>query len=125
MLEEVVELTNREREVNGLPALEIDKELQDVAQEKSADMAELNYFSHESPTYGSPFDMLDEFEIEYKVAAENIAAGFFDPEDVVNGWMKSEGHRKNILDENVTHIGVGYEEGGEMETYWTQLFIAK
>ncbi|WP_274237051.1 CAP domain-containing protein [Allobacillus halotolerans] len=125
LLEEVVELTNREREVNGLPALEIDKELQDVAQEKSADMAELNYFSHESPTYGSPFDMLDEFEIEYKVAAENIAAGFFDPEDVVNGWMKSEGHRKNILDENVTHIGVGYEEGGEMETYWTQLFIAK
>ncbi|MFC0091631.1 CAP domain-containing protein [Allobacillus sp. GCM10007491] len=125
LLEEVVELTNREREVNGLPTLKIDPELQDVAQEKSADMADLNYFSHESPTYGSPFDMLNEFGIDYEVAAENIAAGFFDPEDVVNGWMKSEGHRENILNQNVTHIGVGFEEGGEMGTYWTQLFIAK
>ncbi|MFC0015909.1 MULTISPECIES: CAP domain-containing protein [Allobacillus] len=125
LLEEIVELTNREREVNGLPALQIDTELQDVAQEKSADMADLNYFSHESPTYGSPFDMLNEFGIDYEVAAENIAAGFFDPEDVVNGWMNSEGHRENILNEEVTHIGVGFEEGGEMGTYWTQLFIAK
>ncbi len=125
LLDEVVELTNREREVNGLSNLEIDMELQDAAQEKATDMAYNDYFDHNSPTYGSPSDMLQQFDVEHTVVLENIAAGFLDPEDVVNGWMKSEGHRENILNEDVTHIGIGYEEGGAMDVYWTQLFIAK
>lgn len=119
---EVTNLTNKEREKNGLAALEIDAAVEKVAQKKSEDMAINNYFSHTSPTYGSPFEMLQQFEVAYTTAAENIAAGQKSPEEVVTGWMNSPGHRKNILNEKITHIGVGYAENG---AYWTQLFIGK
>lgn len=119
---EVTNLTNKEREKNGLAKLEIDKAVEDVAQKKSEDMATNNYFSHTSPTYGSPFEMLQQFEVDYTTAAENIAAGQQSPQEVVTGWMNSPGHRKNILNEKITHIGVGYAENG---SYWTQLFIGK
>lgn len=120
--EEVMKLTNQERKKQGLASLQLDKELAEVAQTKSEDMAKNNYFSHTSPTYGSPFDMLQQFGIDYTTAAENIASGQQSPSEVVTGWMNSPGHRKNILNEKVTHIGVGYAENG---SYWTQLFIAK
>ena len=120
--QEVANLTNQEREENGLSPLQIDTALQEVAQTKSEDMATNNYFSHTSPTYGSPFEMLQQFEVDYTTAAENIASGQQSPKEVVNGWMNSPGHRKNIMNEKVTHIGVGYAENG---AYWTQLFIAK
>ncbi|WP_232824069.1 MULTISPECIES: CAP domain-containing protein [Paraliobacillus] len=119
---EVTNLTNKEREKNGLAKLEIDNAVENVAQKKSEDMATNNYFSHTSPTYGSPFEMLQQFEVDYTTAAENIASGQKSPEEVVTGWMNSPGHRKNILNEKVTHIGVGYAENG---SYWTQLFIGK
>ncbi|WP_174615940.1 CAP domain-containing protein [Virgibacillus ihumii] len=118
----VVELTNQERTERGLEPLEISTELSKVAREKSRDMAENNYFSHNSPTYGSPFDMMKQFGITYKTAGENIARGQQTPQEVVNGWMNSEGHRANILNESFTHIGVGYVENGN---YWTQQFIGK
>lgn len=125
MVQEVVQLTNEERRKQGLSPLEIDDQLTKAAQGKSEDMANEGYFSHQSPNYGSPFDMLRQFDISYKTAAENIAAGQQSPEAVVKTWMNSEGHRANILNESITHIGVGYEEGGSMGTYWTQLFIQK
>ncbi len=125
IVQEVVRLTNAEREKEGLNALEIDQELNEAAQAKSVDMADNGYFSHTSPTYGSPFEMLDQFGIDYTVAAENIAAGQHTAEEVVQQWMNSEGHRKNILNDSVTHIGIGYEPSGNMSPYWTQLFIAK
>ncbi|RPF52257.1 CAP domain-containing protein [Aquisalibacillus elongatus] len=125
MIEEVVRLTNQERTKNGLSELKIDQELNNVAQTKSVDMADNGYFSHQSPTYGSPFEMLDQFGVDYTVAAENIAAGQKSPEQVVKQWMNSEGHRKNILNDSVTHIGIGYEPSGNMSPYWTQMFIAK
>ncbi len=62
--------------------------------QKSQDMIDNNYFSHNSPTYGSPFDMLKKFGISYKTAGENIAMGQKTPKEVVNAWMNSEGHRK-------------------------------
>lgn len=123
--QQVIELTNKEREKNGLPKLKDDSELADVAQKKSKDMVNNNYFSHNSPTYGSPFEMMQNFGIDYKTAAENIAAGQDSPEEVVRKWMKSAGHRKNILNKSVTHIGIGVERGGEMGIYWTQMFIQK
>ncbi|WP_085994332.1 CAP domain-containing protein [Oceanobacillus senegalensis] len=119
---EVVELTNQERAKYGLPALEIDTELSKVARDKSKDMAENNYFSHNSPVYGSPFDMMKSYGISYKTAGENIAKGQRTPAEVVNAWMNSDGHRANILNENFTHIGVGYVENGNI---WTQQFIGK
>ncbi|UII58630.1 CAP domain-containing protein (plasmid) [Cytobacillus spongiae] len=120
--QKVVELTNQERAKQGLPALKVDPELSKVAREKSRDMQANNYFSHDSPTYGSPFDMMKQFGIQYNSAGENIAMGQTTPEEVVQAWMNSDGHRKNILSSNFTHIGVGYVENGN---YWTQQFIGK
>jgi uncharacterized YkwD family protein len=120
--QKVVDLTNQERAKNGLPALQVDTALSKVAREKSLDMQRNNYFSHTSPTYGSPFDMMKKFGITYKAAGENIAKGQRSPEEVVNAWMNSEGHRKNILSSNFTHIGVGHVADGN---YWTQQFIGK
>ena len=119
---EVVRLVNEIRKKNGLRALEQDWQLSRVARYKSQDMKDKNYFSHTSPTYGSPFQMMKSFGISYKSAGENIAKGYSTPEAVVNGWMNSSGHRANILNSSFTHIGVGYVSGGN---YWTQMFISK
>nr|WP_237417176.1 SafA/ExsA family spore coat assembly protein [Halobacillus litoralis] len=122
---QVIDLTNQERAKNGLPALKANWQLSRVARYKSRDMANKTYFSHTSPTYGSPFDMMRDFNISYNRAAENIAAGQRTPQEVVNGWMNSPGHRKNILDPNLRQIGVGYAEGGSYGHYWTQMFISQ
>ncbi|GAE25112.1 hypothetical exported protein [Halalkalibacter wakoensis JCM 9140] len=118
----VAELTNQERRNNGLPDLQLDDSLSHVARVKSQDMEEHNYFLHTSPTYGSPFDMIRDFDISYQSAAENIAQGQRSAEEVVQAWMTSEGHRANILNQTYTHIGVGYHEEGH---YWTQMFISR
>lgn len=119
---QVIELTNEERTKNGLSALKASNPLSNVAQAKSNDMQQKNYFSHTSPTYGSPFDMMRDFGVNYSSAGENIAMGQQTPQQVVQAWMNSEGHRKNILNGTFTHIGVGYTENG---SYWTQMFISK
>ncbi|MFC4558313.1 CAP domain-containing protein [Virgibacillus kekensis] len=118
----VVKLTNQQRRNAGLSELKISKKLSQVARKKSMDMNNKDYFSHNSPTYGSPFDMMQEFNVSYQSAGENIARGQQTPQQVVGGWMDSPGHRANILNENFTHIGVGYVEDGN---YWTQMFIQK
>lgn len=119
---QVVELTNQYRAQNGLAPLKLDTELSKVAKDKSLDMQKNGYFSHTSPTYGSPFDMMRNYGIQYRTAGENIAMGQRSPEEVVQAWMNSEGHRANILNANFTHIGVGHVESGN---YWTQMFIGK
>lgn len=121
-VQQVIDLTNAQRSKNGLPALKADTQLNGVAQKKSLDMQQKNYFSHTSPTYGSPFDMMRDFGVTYKSAGENIAQGQRTPQAVVTAWMNSEGHRKNILSSKFTHIGVGYEATGK---HWTQMFIGK
>ncbi|SFC79598.1 uncharacterized protein, YkwD family [Bacillus sp. OV322] len=119
---EVVDLTNAERTKQGLKPLAVDTELSKTARLKSQDMKDKKYFDHNSPTYGSPFDMMKKFGISYKYAGENIAMGQPTPKEVVTAWMNSEGHRANILNANFTHIGVGYVSSGN---YWTQQFIGK
>ncbi|WP_347550094.1 CAP domain-containing protein [Pseudalkalibacillus hwajinpoensis] len=121
-VQQVIDLTNAERKKQGLSNLKAMPSLSDVAQEKSQDMQEKNYFSHTSPTYGSPFDMMRDFGVDFTTAGENIAQGQQTPEAVVDAWMKSEGHRKNIMNKNFTHIGVGLAQDGN---YWTQMFIGK
>ncbi len=118
--QEVVRLVNIERQKAGLQPLKLDTELSKVARLKSEDMKKKGYFSHTSPTYGSPFDMLKQFNITYKTAGENIAKGQKTAERVVDAWMNSEGHRRNILSKSFTHIGVGFSSN-----HWTQLFISK
>lgn len=122
---QVIQLTNQERAKNGLKPLTQDWELSRVARYKSVDMRDKNYFSHTSPTYGSPFTMMKNFGISYRAAAENIAAGQTTAQGVVNAWMNSSGHRANILSTRYTHIGVGYAKGGSQRHYWTQMFISK
>ena len=117
---EVVRLVNKERTARGLSALTMDWELSRVARYKSQDMHDQNYFSHTSPTYGSPFDMMSAFGISYRSAGENIAKGQKTPQAVVNAWMNSSGHRANILNASFTKIGVGYVADGN---YWTQMFV--
>lgn len=117
---EVVRLVNVQRAKYGLPELKSDWQLARVARYKSQDMADRRYFSHTSPTYGSPFDMMRAFGISYRTAGENIAMGQKTPAAVVDAWMNSPGHRANILNRSFTTIGVGYAANGN---YWTQMFI--
>ena len=119
---EVVRLVNEIRIQHGLKPLSQDWQLSRVARYKSQDMKDLGYFSHTSPTYGSPFEMMKSFGITYRTAGENIAKGYSTPEAVVKAWMNSPGHRANILNSSYTHLGVGYVAQG---SYWTQMFISK
>ncbi|MEJ4023564.1 CAP domain-containing protein [Clostridioides difficile] len=120
---EVVDLVNVERAKAGLNPLTLDSSISNVATKKSQDMIDNNYFSHNSPTYGSPFDMLKKFGVSYKTAGENIAMGQKTPKEVVNAWMNSEGHRKNIMNPNFSKIGVGVAQKSGGSIYWTQIFV--
>ena len=120
------ELINAQRVANGLDPLTIDSNLSVKARIKSADMKQNNYFSHTSPTYGSPFTMMKQLGIAYQSAGENIAAGYRSPEDVVDGWMNSPGHRANILNSGFRKIGVGYVNAPATvyTHYWVQMFAS-
>lgn len=120
--QEVIRLVNEIRGQNGLKPLTYDWELARVARYKSQDMKDNRYFAHNSPVYGTPFQMIKSFGITYRSAGENIAKGYATPQAVVNAWMNSSGHRANILNANYTRIGVGYVASGN---YWTQMFISK
>ncbi len=117
--QQMVNLVNKARREAGLKELIVDTDLAYVARVKSKDMHDNNYFSHTSPTHGSPFDMMRAFGIQFKGAAENIAKNQ-SVEAAQNAFMNSEGHRKNILNPSLTHIGVGIHNG-----YYTQMFITK
>ena len=118
---EVIRLVNAQRAQHGLAALTANWELSRVARYKSQDMADKGYFSHTSPTYGSPYTMMKAFGITYRTAGENIAYGYSSPKAVVEAWMNSEGHRANILNATYREIGVGYIASGN---YCTQMFIS-
>lgn len=121
--DEVLKLVNQERKKQGLAALTLSSKLTSVANTKAKDMAVNKYFAHESPTYGTPFQMLQQFGVKYSYAGENIAAGQKTSQQVMNSWMNSSGHRANILNKNYTQLGVGFYAGGSYDTYWVQLFI--
>ena len=120
----VVQLVNAERVKAGLDELYLDSKISDVARLKSKDMADLNYFAHNSPTYGMAGDMLLKFGITWSAWGENIASGQDTPEIVVNEWMNSPSHRENILSPNFTFIGVGYYVDSDGTPYWTQMFTS-
>lgn len=114
----VADLVNKERANRGLKPLQHRADIKNVAEKKAQDLINSNYFSHNSPNYGSPFDMLKAFGVSYRSAAENIAKGQTTPEQVMNSWMNSPGHRNNILNGDFDAIGVGFYHGA-----WVQLFI--
>jgi uncharacterized YkwD family protein/spore coat assembly protein SafA len=120
---EVIRLTNVERSKAGLPALATNWELCRVARYKAQDMIDKNYFSHTSPTYGSPFTMMQTFGLKFSAAAENIAYGQRTAQEVVTAWMNSPGHRANILSSSTTQIGVGAAKKSDGTLYWSQMFM--
>lgn len=121
---EVFDLINKQRTNNGLQALKVDEEVQKVARIKAEDMVQNNYFAHESPTYGSPFDMLKSFKISYRTAGENIAANSSNS-GAVNAWMNSSGHKANILNSNFTYTGIGVVSSSKYGKIFVQQFIGK
>lgn len=116
--DQVVALVNQERAKQGLRPLTHRADVKNVAHKKAEDLINANYFAHNSPNYGSPFDMLRTFGISYRSAGENIAKGQKTPQEVMNAWMNSPGHRQNILSPNFDTIGVGFYHGA-----WVQMFI--
>ena len=121
---EVFNLINTQRTNNGLPALKISNEVQKVARIKAHDMVDKNYFSHNSPTYGSPFDMLKSFKVTYTSAGENIA-GNSSNSGAVNAWMNSPGHKANILNNSFNYTGIGVVTSPKYGKIYVQMFIGK
>lgn len=121
---EVFNLINQKRTSAGLAKLKIDDETQNVARIKAKDMVDSNYFSHTSPTYGSPFDMLKSFKVSYRTAGENIA-GNSSNSKAVEAWMNSEGHKANILNSSFNYTGIGVVNGSKYGKIYVQMFIGK
>ena len=106
----------------GLSELELDADLCAAAQARAQEIAQS--FSHTRPDGSSCFTILEEFGISYRAAGENIAMGQRTPEEVMDGWMNSSGHRANILNGTFTSIGVGYYVDGAGAAHWVQIFQA-
>jgi len=118
--EAVVTLTNRERTSNGLANLTENQLLHNIAEERAGDMLEKDYFAHVSPTGVQASDVAQRIGYRYKIIAENIASGtFLTNQKIVDGWMQSPGHRKNILSPEIKEIGVSVMKGkmGGTETW--------
>ncbi len=121
---EVFNLINQQRANNGLPALKVDSEVQRVARIKAKDLVDNNYFAHNSPVYGTPFEMLKSFGISYKSAGENIA-GNSNNSSAVTAWMNSSGHRANILNSSYNYTGIGVVSSPKYGKIYVQMFIGK
>lgn len=124
----VVALINQERTKADLDPLKINSQLALAARQHTKSMANNDFFSHYGVNGSSPFERIENTGYEYSIAAENIAAGYQTPETVVRAWMGSTGHRANILNSDITEIGVGYRyfanDSGlvNYNHYWTTTF---
>jgi len=122
--QEVFNLINKQRTNNGLSALKVNSEVQRVAKIKAQDMVNNSCFSHNSPTYGTPFQMLQSFKVSYKTAGENIA-GNSSNTGAVNAWMNSSGHKANILNNSFNYTGIGVVNSPKYGKVYVQMFIGK
>lgn len=126
--EKIISLTNRERQEMGLSALSLNKKLSEAAQMKAGDMFAFDYWAHQSPSGRQPWSFLKEVGYNYRVAGENLARDFSEPESVVNAWMKSPSHRENIVSPKFKEIGVAVVDGtlsGVQTTLVVQFFGTK
>jgi Ca2+-binding RTX toxin-like protein len=126
----VLDLVNQYRAQNGILALTLSQELDQAADKYAARMATGDFFSHNDPNGSTPFTRMLAEGYNYTWAGENIAAGYLTPQQVVQGWIDSPGHRANILNANFTHMGLGYvylaNDTGttNYNRYWVQKFGA-
>ncbi|NLK20861.1 MAG: SH3 domain-containing protein [Epulopiscium sp.] len=117
----MLDYINIERNQLGLPSYVMDMELSNIASIKAKDMAENNYFSHISPTHGTPFEMMKQFGISYKIAGENIAA-HSSVKNAHDSFMGSPGHKANVLNKNYDKIGIGIAPDKKYGYIYVQLF---
>jgi hypothetical protein len=124
---DVIDLVNLEREAHGLHPLSYDHQLATAARDHSEDMGNQNYFSHTSLDGRTVPDRISAAGYSYNTYGENIAGGQPTPENVIDAWMSSSGHRANILNSNFCDIGVGYayQADSTYRHYWTQNFGRK
>lgn len=118
----IFDLLNKARTAAGLSTLSADASLFKVARIKTKDMVKNSYFSHSSPTYGSPFAMMKSYGISYKVAGENIA-GNPSLQDAVTSWLNSPTHKQNILSNSYNYIGIGIEKSDTYGYVISTMFI--
>jgi uncharacterized protein YkwD len=121
--QQVLELVNVERAEVGAKPLTLYAPLSAVAQARSQDMVDRNYFAHTDPDGHDPFWHITQAGIKYSYAGENIAYGYKTPQAVMTGWMNSAGHKANILNTNFGRLGVGIASTSTGTKYWTQMFI--
>lgn len=119
---ELLSIINSERKKNNLPEFQIDEKIQNVARLKAEDLVQNNYFSHVSPTYGTPFEMLKSHNINYKTASENIA-GNSNISDAVKSWLSSESHKKNILSNDYNYTGIAVVDSIAYGKIIVELFV--
>jgi succinate dehydrogenase hydrophobic anchor subunit len=121
----LVDLTNEDRQDEGLQTLAKNKKLAEAAQMKANHMVENGYFAHDSPSGIQPWHWINKVGYSYKTAGENLAVDFSDSADVVDAWMDSKLHRENILETEFTEIGIATARGeyeGEETVYVVQMF---
>lgn len=118
----ILKEVNIEREKNHLKPLKIDNRLNKIAVIKAKDMAREKKMSHTSKKFGATFNLIKKENIHFTKAAENIASGHKTPEFVTERWLKSKGHRKNILERDYRFIGIGKASDNEGKLYWVQIF---
>ncbi|MEB3213823.1 MAG: CAP domain-containing protein [Leptolyngbyaceae bacterium] len=125
---EVLRLTNEFRQQNGLGPLTIDRNLEEAADQHTQNMAQQDFFSHTGKDGSTPSSRTNSAGYETGFVGENIAAGYSTPQQVVDGWINSPGHRANMLNANYNEIGIGYyymqNDTGSVNYYhyWTQVF---
>jgi uncharacterized YkwD family protein len=117
----MLSLVNQERSKAGASPLHIDATLTKLACMKAQDMVDKDYFSHTSPTYGSPYDMLDSYGVDYSYAGENLA-GASTVQSAHNKLIESAGHRANLLNLNFTSVGIGVVRGSPYGRICVQIF---
>ncbi|MBT3320149.1 MAG: hypothetical protein HN948_09545 [Clostridia bacterium] len=122
-IQEILELTNKERAAHGLPELTLSPTISKIAQIRAVDMADNSYFDHVSASGETVYSLLQDHKVFYFSSAENIGKGNVSCERMVAGWMDSEGHRKAILSRLYHQIGIGIVEASNGEMYWVQVFI--
>ncbi|QJW45446.1 serine protease [bacterium BFN5] len=117
-------LLNQDRAANGLPALTLNSKLTSLADAYAADMIKRGYFSHYNPEGQSPFDRMNNAGISYRTAGENLAINT-SVSAAETAFMKSSGHRANILNSSYTDVGIGVVHSSDGSVYVVQEFIGK
>lgn len=109
--QELLFLTNKERQNNGVAPLIFDEKLADAALQKADDMLEYDYWAHNSPTGKTPWIFINSSGYKYVYAGENLARGFSNAQDVIRAWMASPDHRANMLSSNYQDVGFAVKVG--------------